>query len=92
MFKTASEAVNLVQTLKAGISKATDCDVVVIPPFTALFAVSKALEDASIELGAQNMFHEAEGAYTGEISAKMILSAGYRIYHLKMHGKYMHGL
>ena len=40
MFKTISEAVNLVQTIKAGVYKVSDCDIVVCPPFTALAAIS----------------------------------------------------
>lgn len=72
MFKTTGEAVTLVSSLKAGIPKSVDCSVVVCPPFTALSAASKILTDTPIELGAQNMFHEDEGAYTGEISPLMI--------------------
>ncbi|MBU3758990.1 MAG: triose-phosphate isomerase [Candidatus Omnitrophica bacterium] len=72
MFKTVSEAVSLVQTIKAGVSHKTDCDIVVCPPFTALSAVSKTLEDSSIDLGAQNMHFESEGAFTGEVSPLML--------------------
>ena len=71
MFKTAQEAVNLVQTIKAGI-KLSDCNVVVCPPFTALSKVAEVLRDSSIQLGAQNMHPEAEGAFTGEISPGML--------------------
>ncbi|HTL48459.1 MAG TPA: triose-phosphate isomerase [Verrucomicrobiae bacterium] len=72
MFKTASEASTLVQTIKAGVSKVADCDVVICPPFTALGAVSPLLRDSNIELGGQNMHNEAEGAFTGEISPMML--------------------
>lgn len=72
MYKTVSEAVSLVQTIKAGVSHKIDCDIVVCPPFTALSAVSKALEDSSVELGAQNMHFESEGAFTGEVSPMML--------------------
>lgn len=72
MFKTVSEAVSLVQTIKAGVSHKTDCDILVCPPFTALLAVSKTLEDSSIDLGAQNMHFESEGAFTGEVSPLML--------------------
>ena len=71
IFKTAQEAVNLVQTIKAGI-KLSDCNVVVCPPFTALSKVAEVLRDSSIQLGAQNMHPEAEGAFTGEISPGML--------------------
>lgn len=49
---------------------------IVCPPYTSLALVSKLIEGSPIELGAQNMYHEDEGAYTGEISAKMLKSIG----------------
>jgi len=72
MYKTVREAVNLVQTIRAGLHKFSHADVVVCPPFTVLAAVSKALEDSTIELGAQNMHYEPEGAFTGEVSPTML--------------------
>jgi len=48
----------------------------VFPPFTALSAVSEALKGSKIQVGAQNLYSEPEGAYTGEISARMIKSSG----------------
>ncbi len=78
MFKTIREAVNLVQTIKAGIYKITDCQIVICPPFTALAGLSPILADSPLELGAQNMHPENEGAYTGEISPLMIKEVGCR--------------
>lgn len=78
MFKTISEAVTLVNIVKAGIHKATDCDVVVCPPFTALAAVSEAIRESNIDLGAQDMYSETEGAFTGEISPLMLKDVGCR--------------
>ncbi|MBI3306268.1 MAG: triose-phosphate isomerase [Candidatus Omnitrophica bacterium] len=78
MFKTVDEAVTLVQTIKAGVYKVTDCDVVICPPFTALAAVSKILADGPIALGAQNIYPATEGAFTGEISPIMIKNVGCR--------------
>ncbi len=72
MFKTIGEATNLVQTIKAGVYKTTDCTIVVCPPFTALAAVSQVVADSPIQLGAQNMHPEIEGAFTGEISPGML--------------------
>lgn len=72
MFKTNREAVNLVQTIKAGVYKTTDCQIVICPPFTSLASVAEIVKDSPIELGAQNMHPETEGAYTGEISPAMI--------------------
>ena len=76
MFKTVEEAVNLVEGIKAGVYKVTDCTVVVCPPFTALAAVSKVIKDSPIELGGQNMHPESEGAYTGEVSGRMLVDYG----------------
>ncbi|MBI3317111.1 MAG: triose-phosphate isomerase [Candidatus Omnitrophica bacterium] len=78
MFKTTGEATNLVQTIKAGVYKINDCDMVICPPFTALAAVSKILTETPIELGAQNMHPETEGAFTGEISPAMLKDVGCR--------------
>jgi triosephosphate isomerase len=72
MFKTVDEAASLAQTLKAGAGSLNDALVVVCPPFTAISAVSQILCESSIEVGAQNMYHEAEGAFTGEISPLML--------------------
>lgn len=51
-------------------------DVVLIPPFTSLCAVSKELEGTDIQLGAQNVSWEDSGEYTGEISAPMLRDIG----------------
>src|SRR3954470_15440854 len=74
MNKTNTDAVALVNDLVAVIGKQNDVDVVVCPPFTALESASKVLEGSSIRLGGQTMPHEASGAFTGEVSAPMLLS------------------
>lgn len=78
MYKTIPEAVNLVNIIKAGVHKITNCDVVVCPPFTALAAISNLLDESNIELGAQDMHFETEGAFTGEISPLMLKDVGCR--------------
>lgn len=78
MNKTAKEAVTLVNTIKAGVHQTTGCDILVAPAFTSLASVSEILEGSNIELGAQNMYFEAEGAYTGEISPLMLKDVGCR--------------
>lgn len=72
MFKNTAEAVSLVQTIKAGVYKGYDCQIIICPPFTALSSVSQILKDTPVELGAQNMHPETEGAFTGEISPLML--------------------
>lgn len=78
MFKTIPEAVNLVNIIKAGVHKIADCEIVICPPFTALSAICDALDESNIDLGAQDMHHETEGAFTGEISPLMLKDVGCR--------------
>lgn len=75
MHKTIDEALELVNQIKDEVSK-TDVEVVVCCPFIALSEVKKALAGSNLKLGAQNMHWENEGAFTGEISAKMLRSIG----------------
>jgi len=78
MFKTGPEALETADRLLKLLSTTMDVDVMIAPPFTALAQVSDLLKKTRISLGAQNLFWEAEGAYTGEISASMLVSAGCR--------------
>ena len=68
MNKTAAEAVALVKELKKLFKGVNDRNIVVCVPFTALSAVSKELKGSNIGVGAQNMYFEDSGAFTGEIS------------------------
>jgi len=72
MNKTVAEALDLVQGLKRELASVKEVDVVVCPPFTALDAVSKAILDSNLRLGAQNMSEQNLGAFTGEIAAGML--------------------
>jgi len=76
MYKTIPEAVELVKALKEASSEQIEAELVVIPPMTTLSEVKKAIEGSQIKLGAQNMFWEDEGAFTGEVSAPMLKDAG----------------
>jgi len=80
MNKTASEAAAFVRQLKERLpAPSTTVELVVAPPFTALESVRIALGPSSpIQLGAQNMFWEDRGAYTGEVSAPMLKDLGCR--------------
>ena len=78
MYKTAAEALALVDEMKkqlVGVREA-DIEVVVCPPFTALYAVGTMLQGSTIKLGAQNIHWEKEGAFTGEIAAPMLKEVG----------------
>jgi triosephosphate isomerase len=70
------DAVRLVQSICAGLNDATDRDVLVAPPFTSLPAVREAAEGRKIFLAGQNMHWEMKGAFTGEISGRMLQQVG----------------
>jgi triosephosphate isomerase len=71
-----ADAVALASGLKEGIGDVGDVDVAVCPPSVYLDAVAGALSGSLIALGAQNMYHQSGGAYTGELSAAMLLDVG----------------
>ncbi|HEY2882357.1 MAG TPA: triose-phosphate isomerase [Pirellulales bacterium] len=69
-------AVALAQAVASGATKYPSVDVAVCPPFVYLDAVGKPLAGSSVALGAQNLYPEAKGAFTGETSAAMLLDVG----------------
>ncbi len=72
-----NESRKLITEIIDGLSKIkAACDVIICPPFTSLSEASGMLINSPIKLGAQNMYFEASGAFTGEISAAMLKSAG----------------
>lgn len=73
---TIPDAVELVKKLKEIVSDVKGREIVIAPPFTALGAVAKVLIGSNMTLSAQNLFWEEKGAFTGEISAEMLLDAG----------------
>ncbi|MEW6039995.1 MAG: triose-phosphate isomerase [Elusimicrobiota bacterium] len=76
MYKNEDEAVELVEKLKKNLSDVYHCEIVVCPPFVSLDAVRNVIKDSNVKLGAQNLFWEEKGAYTGEVSPAMLISAG----------------
>ena len=76
MYMTSEEGGKLGRELKRSFAKIVDREIMVAPPFTALQAVSKAIAGSRIKLGAQNMHSDEWGAFTGEISAPMLLALG----------------
>ncbi len=75
MNKDIKETFDFLLPLKNNlIGQNLQVEVVVCPPFTSLFIASELLKETNIKLGAQNMFYEVEGAFTGEISPKMLKS------------------
>ena len=75
MHMTNTEATVFVEKLKTLVADAS-CEVVVCPPFTAISTVADLAEDTPIRVGAQNVFHEESGAYTGEVSPSMLTDLG----------------
>lgn len=75
MHKTISEAMRFIHTLAPKVKKVS-CRVMIAPPYTAIASCVEAAKGTKIEIGAQNMHDEDEGAFTGEISAPLIVEAG----------------
>jgi triosephosphate isomerase len=79
MHRTGAEAGALAREVRAAAESLADrVDVAVAPPFTALAAVAAELRGSRIGLGAQNLHWESQGAFTGEVSAAMLVDAGCR--------------
>ena len=76
MYKTCQEAEKTAGQLVSLVADITSVEIMIAPVFTALSSVFKIVEHTNISLGAQNLFWEKEGAYTGEISAEMIKATG----------------
>jgi len=79
MYKTAAETRAYIETFLPLLAEQThNVEIVIAPPFTALAAAHEALSGSFVQLGAQNMHWELQGAFTGEVSAPMLLEHGVR--------------
>lgn len=76
MNKTNNEAIDLARRIVLNTKGIEKIDIVICPPFTALAPVYDAIKDSNVRPGAQNMYYEDEGAYTGEISGKFLKAMG----------------
>jgi len=76
MNKTIEETEEFINSFLPMVKDITAVDILIAPPFTSLQAVAGLLKATNIKLGAQNVFYEEKGAFTGEISPAMLLSAG----------------
>jgi triosephosphate isomerase len=72
MHTTVEEAVALAGAIRARLNDPADVLVVLCPPFVSLAPVAQALRGSTIALGAQNMHYESHGAFTGEVSPRML--------------------
>lgn len=85
MHKTVEQAVEIVSELAPAVGGLNGVDVLVCPPYIALPAVAEQLEGTKVEVGAQNVHWEDDGAYTGEISPPML--KGYCSYAIVGHSE-----
>lgn len=76
MYNTGKEAIKTIKTLTSLLDNSEDIEIMIAPTFLALPLVSFEIQDEKIKLGAQNLHFENQGAFTGEVSAKMIKEAG----------------
>ena len=76
LHKTIAESLELATAIKNAVGPLRDVEVAVAPVFTALHAVAKRLEGSAVALAAQNCFWEDQGAWTGEVSAKLLKDVG----------------
>jgi len=73
---TPSEAIGLLKKLIPLVKKISSVDIVIVPPFTALFSTIQTVKNTNIMVGAQNMYYEEKGAFTGEVSPVFLKDLG----------------
>ena len=73
MNTSVEDAVKLALDMRDSLSALSRVEVVLCPPFISLEPVKRALEGSSIKLGAQNMYYQEKGAFTGEVSPTMLV-------------------
>jgi triosephosphate isomerase (TIM) len=78
MYKSQAEACAYFSALAPLVQGCVHCDIIVAPPFTALAAAVESVKGTTISIAAQDMHGEPEGAFTGEVSAAMLVDAGCR--------------
>jgi triosephosphate isomerase len=76
MHKTVHETVFYIKELRGLLKDVRTVDIVVAPPFTSVHAASEAARNTNLEIAAQDLYWEREGAFTGEVSAAMLRDAG----------------
>lgn len=76
MNKNIGEARAFAEELYPGLKELTATEMLICPPFTMLYEMHELMADTRVQLGAQDIFWEDNGAYTGEISAAMLRDAG----------------
>ncbi len=78
MYKTQAETRAFFAALKPLVAGSTHCEIIVAPPYTALAAAVEAARGSPVSIAAQDVHWEKEGAFTGEVSTRMLVEAGCR--------------
>jgi len=73
---TPSEAIEMLEELISLVKKIDSVDIVIVPPFTVLFSAIQTVKNTNIMVGAQNMYYEEKGAFTGEVSPVFLKELG----------------
>jgi triosephosphate isomerase (TIM) len=76
MYKTQAETRAFFQEFRPLVAESKHCDIVIAPPYTALIVAAEAAKGSGIAIAAQNVHGRPEGAFTGEISAGMLIETG----------------
>lgn len=76
MNKTLPQALELASELRRVLGAVRHCDLMVAPPYPCLYPVAQRLEGSNIAVGAQEIYFETSGAFTGAVSAEMVKAAG----------------
>jgi triosephosphate isomerase (TIM) len=76
MYKTQAETRAFFEAFRPLVAESKHCDIVVAPPYTALVVAAEAARGSAISIAAQNVHGRPEGAFTGEISARMLVESG----------------
>jgi len=76
MYKTVGEAIDLANGLKRTLYDIEEADIVLCPPYTSLSDVQEVILETNLQLGAQDVHWEKEGAFTGEVSCAMLKDIG----------------
>jgi triosephosphate isomerase len=78
MYKTPEQTLQFIKALLPRVKGVSDREIVICPPFTSLAAAVVAAGGSNVAVGAQDLYWEEEGAFTGEISPAMLTSVGCR--------------
>jgi triosephosphate isomerase len=76
MHKIIAETINLANAIKRELLDFNKVDIAICPPFTSLSSAQEIIMDTNIKLGAQDLYWESQGAFTGEVSAQMLKDCG----------------